>query len=77
MKITTVFLYWQRPKIDAIVIWQRFDPIELVVENEEYFKTCKVNYREGEKYPAMERDNTKPDLLGRSLNPVTTEPDLK
>ena len=26
-------------------------PIELLVENDDYFKTCKVDYHEGDKYP--------------------------
>ena len=38
-------------------------PIELLVENEDYFKSCKLDYHEGEKYPRLERDSTKPDLL--------------
>ena len=42
-------------------------PIELLVENVEYFKTCKLDYHEGEKYPQLERDLTKPDLLTQIL----------
>jgi len=52
-------------------------PVELLVENEEYFKTCPVNYHEGEKYPVLVRDSAKPDLLGEILKPLTAEPDLK
>jgi predicted metalloprotease with PDZ domain len=52
-------------------------PVELLVENEEYFKTCQVNYHEGEKYPLLERDSAKPDLLSQILKPLTPEPDLK
>lgn len=52
-------------------------PVELLVENEEYFKTCKVNYHGGEKYPLLERDSAKPDLLSQILKPLTPEPDLK
>jgi predicted metalloprotease with PDZ domain len=39
-------------------------PIELVVENGSFNETYKVNYHGGERYPHLERDNTKPDLLG-------------
>jgi predicted metalloprotease with PDZ domain len=39
------------------------DPIELLVENTDYFKTYKLNYHEGEKYPRLVRDESKPDLL--------------
>ncbi len=49
-------------------------PIELLVENEDYFKTCKLNYHDGEKYPQLERDTAKPDLLTEILKPLTSEP---
>ena len=52
-------------------------PVELLVENEEYFKTCPVNYHGGEKYPLLERDSSKPDLMSQILKPLTPEPDLK
>ena len=45
-------------------------PIELLVENEDYFKSCKLDYHEGEKYPRLERDPTKPDLLSEILKPL-------
>ena len=49
------------------------DPIELIVENVEVFKTVKVDYHGGERYPHLERDASKPDLLsaiGKPLAPV-------
>jgi predicted metalloprotease with PDZ domain len=52
-------------------------PVELLLENEEYFKTCQINYHGGEKYPLLERDSSKPDLLSQILKPLTPEPDLK
>ena len=39
-------------------------PLELVVENGSFTETYKVNYHGGERYPHLERDNTKPDVLG-------------
>ena len=39
-------------------------PIELVVENGSFTETYKVNYHGGERYPHLERDSTKPDVLG-------------
>jgi len=39
------------------------DPIELLVENTDYYKTVKLDYHEGEKYPHLVRDESKPDLL--------------
>ena len=38
-------------------------PIELIVENTEYFKVVKLDYHDGEKYPHLVRDESKPDLL--------------
>ena len=49
-------------------------PIELLVENNDYFKTCKVDYHDGEKYPALERDPGRPDLLTDILKPRTPAP---
>ena len=49
-------------------------PIELLVENEDYFKSCKLDYHEGEKYPRLERDAAKPDLLKDILKPLTPAP---
>ncbi|HEX4441423.1 MAG TPA: M61 family peptidase [Thermoanaerobaculia bacterium] len=39
--------------------------IELLVENVDTFKTCKIEYHDGEKFPTLERDAAKPDLLSR------------
>ncbi|MGA7567879.1 MAG: M61 family peptidase [Terriglobales bacterium] len=38
-------------------------PIELMVENAEYFRVVKLDYHGGEKYPHLVRDESKPDLL--------------
>ena len=38
-------------------------PIEVIVENTDYFRTIKLDYHEGEKYPHLVRDESKPDLL--------------
>jgi hypothetical protein len=44
--------------------------LELLVENQDFFKICKVDYHEGEKYPVLERDKGKPDLLTEILKPL-------
>jgi predicted metalloprotease with PDZ domain len=49
-------------------------PLELLVENDDYFKTCKLDYHAGEKYPCVERDATRPDLLGDILKPRAPVP---
>ncbi len=42
-------------------------PIELLVENTDYYKTYKLDYHGGEKYPHLVRDESKPDLLSEIL----------
>ena len=42
-------------------------PIELLVENGDVFKTCRIDYHDGERYPYLERDNAKPDLLAEII----------
>jgi predicted metalloprotease with PDZ domain len=38
-------------------------PLELIVENTEYFRVVKLDYHGGEKFPHLVRDESKPDLL--------------
>jgi predicted metalloprotease with PDZ domain len=44
-------------------------PVELLVENGDVFKTCRLEYRGGERYPYLERDASKPDLLTEIIKP--------
>jgi hypothetical protein len=45
-------------------------PIELLVENGQFFKTYSVAYHEGEKNPHLRRVSGQPDLLGEMLKPL-------
>jgi predicted metalloprotease with PDZ domain len=45
------------------------DPLELIVENTEYYKVYKLDYHGGEMYPHLVRDNSKPDLLTDIIKP--------
>jgi predicted metalloprotease with PDZ domain len=38
-------------------------PLELLIENTDYYKTYKLDYHGGERYPHLVRDESKPDLL--------------
>ena len=38
-------------------------PLELLVENTDYYQTYKLDYHGGERYPHLVRDESKPDLL--------------
>jgi predicted metalloprotease with PDZ domain len=42
-------------------------PLELLVENTAYYKTYKIDYHGGEKFPHLVRDESKPDLLSDIL----------
>jgi len=42
-------------------------PIEVIVENGSFNETYKLDYHGGERYPHLERDNTKPDLIGEII----------
>jgi len=44
-------------------------PLQLLVENTDYYKTYNLDYHGGEKYPHLERDESKPDLLTEIYNP--------
>jgi predicted metalloprotease with PDZ domain len=45
------------------------EPIELLGENTDYFKTYKLDYHDGEKYPHLVRDESKADLLSEIIKP--------
>jgi len=45
------------------------EPLQLLIENTEYYKTYGLNYRGGEKYPHLIRDESKPDVLSDIIRP--------
>ena len=46
-------------------------PIEFIVENAEYYKVLKVDYRQGARYPHLERAPSTPSLLDEITKPLT------
>lgn len=46
------------------------EALELLVENGEFYKTYRLNYRGGERYPHLERVSERPDLLTEILKPI-------
>jgi predicted metalloprotease with PDZ domain len=46
------------------------DPIELLVRNGEYYSVHRIDYRGGERYPHLERDESKPDILTKIILPL-------
>ena len=43
------------------------EPLQLLVENTDYFKTYNLDYHGGQKYPHLVRDESKPDVLSRII----------
>jgi predicted metalloprotease with PDZ domain len=66
MKIVTVNgRTWSTDALHAAIVSAKNStaPIELVVENGSFTETYKIDYHGGERYPHLERDDTKPDVL--------------
>jgi hypothetical protein len=45
-------------------------PIRLLVLNDDYYKTCTIDYHGGERYPHLVREESKPDLLDEIAKPL-------
>jgi predicted metalloprotease with PDZ domain len=45
-------------------------PIELTVQQVDLLKTFRVAYHDGERFPHLERDAARPDLLSAILAPI-------
>lgn len=52
-------------------------PLELLIENGEFIKPYRVEYRGGERYPRLERNEAVPDLLTAILTARTAAPTTK
>ncbi len=48
-------------------------PVALLTEDQDYYQTYTLDYHGGEKYPVLERDASKPDLLAEIIKPLTPE----
>jgi len=46
-------------------------PLELLVTNQEQFVKLRLDYHGGERYPHLERDPSKADMLSHILAPLT------
>jgi predicted metalloprotease with PDZ domain len=49
---------------------QAAKPIEFLIKNGEYYQTFKIDYQGGEQYPQLVRDETKPDVLSKIIEPL-------
>lgn len=48
------------------------EPLQLIVENNDYFKTVSIDYHGGERFPHLVREDGKPDLLTDIMRPHAT-----
>jgi hypothetical protein len=49
------------------------DPIEVIVENQGFFKVIKLDYHEGEKYPRLTREGTRLAILDGVMKPMAVK----
>ncbi len=52
----------------------RKEPIEMITENDGYFKVLKIDYHGGEKYPHLVRSSGSDDILDEILKPLISRP---
>jgi predicted metalloprotease with PDZ domain len=52
---------------DAIKATRKGTPVELLVTNQDYFKTARLAYTGGLRYPVLRRDPSRPDLISKIL----------
>lgn len=45
-------------------------PLELTLENDEFLKTFRLDYHDGERYPHLERAPDRPDVLSQIITPL-------
>jgi predicted metalloprotease with PDZ domain len=44
-------------------------PIVMLVIDDDYYRTCTVNYHGGQRYPHLVREESKPDILDELAKP--------
>ncbi|HXJ61564.1 MAG TPA: M61 family peptidase [Verrucomicrobiae bacterium] len=64
---------WSANALRSAVRSSTAKPIELLVERADHFHTYQLNYRDGERYPLLVRDESMPDSLSAILKPLTAK----
>jgi predicted metalloprotease with PDZ domain len=70
MKIIAVNSRRFTPRVfrDALALAKNSSqPVQLLIENTDYYRTFNIDYHGGEKYPHLLRDESKPDLLSEII----------
>jgi predicted metalloprotease with PDZ domain len=49
-------------------------PLTLLIQDQDYYRTFTVDYHGGEKYPVLERNTSKPNLLDDVIRPLAPAP---
>jgi len=61
---------WSREILRSAIRASKTAPIELLLENGDFYRTCRLDYSGGERYPRLERDAARPDLLAQIIRPA-------
>jgi predicted metalloprotease with PDZ domain len=62
--------HWSKEvMLDAVRATRDGTPLELLVDNGEFYRTCRLDYRGGPRYPQLARIAGTPDLLGDIVRP--------
>jgi predicted metalloprotease with PDZ domain len=54
---------------EAVAGTAKGQKLRLLIENQEYFRTYTLNYADGDRYPFLQRDDGKADMLGEIFRP--------
>lgn len=75
MKVLAVNGKAYSPEVLRDVVRATTDPkrrrIDLLIDNEGHVSTYQLTYGEGEKYPVLEREQARPDVLSKTIAPLT------
>ncbi|HEX2123372.1 MAG TPA: M61 family peptidase [Thermoanaerobaculia bacterium] len=63
---------WTRELLDTAI--EERGPLELLMENGEFFRTYTVDYRGGPRYPHLARDDARADTLASVISPRASRP---
>jgi predicted metalloprotease with PDZ domain len=68
---------WTAETLREAVAASNQKPVELLAQNGDFFTTARLDYSGGERYPDLERDPARPDLLEKILQPLVPVPAKK
>ncbi|MCA1609710.1 MAG: M61 family peptidase [Acidobacteria bacterium] len=69
--------HWSRESLRDAIRGSLRTPVELLVENGEFYRTHRLEYSGGERYPRLEREAGRPDVLTAIVRPLIPSPAVK